>query len=353
MSNSFAAWRRPVLIALLALALAPATWIRHELPDPDYGAPVIFARLGVPVPMAGEVEVLRAWKATSNSDHFGGYSALVATGEGQLIAASDRGRIMQLSLPGNGSPAARLSYLPGLIKARKQLFDIESMTRDPASGQVWLGYEGINTVERRDSRLENARRVRPLQMQDWPDNKGAEAMVRLADGRFILLAEGSTGRARQTFRGLLFASDPVEDPHQIRAAKEFGFQAPSGYRPVDMAQIPDGRVLILVRRMHWQVMPRFTAKLVLADPAAIVPGRTWSGRVIAEFAPPLPSDNYEGLALWPRADGTLDLWLISDDNRTGFQSTYLLEMRWNPQTGAPRATDGPPNEKARSRGRAP
>ena len=37
--------------------------------------------------------------------------------------------------------------------------------------------------------------------------------------------------------------------------------------------------------------------------------------------------------MWPRPDGLLDLWLVSDDNRDSFQNTYLLEMRWNPAGG--------------------
>lgn len=328
-------WRL-ILAVLIALALAPVTWIRDELPAPNFDAPVNFTALDVPERTVGEVEILRAWKAVSNSDHFGGYSAMIATGPQRLIAASDRGRIMRLSLPERGPPAARLSYLSGKIEPQKHLTDVESMSRDPATGRIWLGYEGINAIERRDSRMENSQRVRPPQMRDWSSNKGAEAMARLDDGRFIVLAEGSAGWGRQEFAGLLFASDPVGDRARTLRAAEFSFEPPAGYRPVDMVQIPDGRVLILVRRVHWQIMPRFTAKLVLADPAAIVPGGTWAGRIIAEFAPPNPSDNYEGLALWPRPDGALDLWLISDNNRNGFQTTYLLEMRWDPAIGDPK-----------------
>lgn len=328
-------WRL-ILTLLIALALAPVTWIRNELPAPDFSAPVIFTRLDLPIRVIGEVEILRGWKAVSSNDHFGGFSALVVTGPQLLIAASDRGRIMRLSLDEQGLPAARLSYLSGEIQPQKHLIDVESMTRDPATGRIWIGYEGINAIERRDGALENPQRVRPLQMRDWASNKGAEAMARLADGRFIVLAEGSPGWLGQEFAGLLFASDPVDKSGEIMPALEFRFEPPEGYRPVDMVQIPDGRVLILTRRVHWQVMPRFTAKLVLADPAAIDRDNAWSGRVIADFVPPIPSDNYEGLALWPRPDGALALWLISDDNRNGFQSTYLLEMRWDPRASEPR-----------------
>ncbi len=319
-----------MLIILVMLALAPVTWIRAELPAVNLDGPVNFMRLTMPQPMAGEVQLLGGWKLASQNDHFGGYSALLALDGQHLIAASDRGRTMRLTLRKKGPPIAQMNYLSGKVQLEKRLTDVESITRDPASGRVWVGYEEVNAIERLDSDLKQSISVRPAQMRGWSRNKGAEAMVRLADGRFVLLAEGTQGWFNKDFPGLLFPSDPVAGV----SAEEFYFAPPEGYRPVDMVQIPDGRVLVLVRTIHWQIMPRFTAKLVLADPSAIVPGGTWSGRVVAEFAPPIPSDNFEGLAMWPRDDGLLDLWMISDDNRAGFQSTYLLKMRWDPRSGA-------------------
>lgn len=322
-------WRL-ILIVLVTLALAPVTWIRAELPPPNLDAPVTFTRLTMPQSMAGEVQLLGGWKLASTNGHFGGYSALLTTDGQHLIAASDRGRIMRLALRKTKPPHAQMSYLSGNIQPDKRLIDVESMTRDPATGRVWVGYEGVNAVERLNSDLDQPVRVRPAQMREWSANSGPEAMTRLADGRFILLAEGLRGWSGKDFPGLLFPSDPVGGA----IAEEFRFDPPEGYRPVDMVQIPDSRVLVLVRKVHWEIMPRFTAKLVLADPAGIVAGQTWRGRVIAEFAPPIPSDNFEGLAMWPRDDGLLDLWMISDDNRAGFQTTYLLEMRWDPKSGA-------------------
>ncbi len=322
-------WRL-ILIILVTLALAPVTWIRAELPPPDLNPPVNFIRLAMPQLKAGEVQLIGGWKLVSTNDHFGGYSALIALDDQHLIAVSDRRRIMRLALRKTGPPVVQMDYLSGKVQPEKRLTDVEAITRDPVSGRFWIGYEQVNAIERLDSDLNQSVSVRPDQMQEWSANKGAEAMTRLADGRFILLAEGSQGWFKKDFPGLLFPSDPVAGV----TAEEFRFAPPEGYRPVDMVEIPGGNVLILVRKVHWKIMPRFTAKLVLADPAAIVPDGTWSGRVIAEFAPPIPSDNFEGLAVWPRDDGLLDLWMISDDNRAGFQSTYLLKMRWDPQSRA-------------------
>lgn len=228
--------------------------------------------------------MLAGWRMVSGNDHFGGYSALVALDKQHLFAASDRGRIMRLDISGDAPRVQKMDYLAGTVQPGNRLIDVESMTRDPATGRFWVAYEGINAVERLNPELQQPERTRPQQMKGWPANKGAEALARLNDGRFIVMAEGSGGVGKETSAGLLFPSDPLSK----EAAEEFQFSPPADHRPVDMAQIPDGRVLILVRRVHWEFMPRFTVKLMVADPAEIVAGKIWSGRIIAEFAPPHP-----------------------------------------------------------------
>ena len=64
--------------------------------------------------------------------------------------------------------------------------------------------------------------------------------------------------------------------------------------------------------------------------AAIRQGKAWKGTVIATLEPPLPSDNFEGLAVAPQADGSAVVWVISDDNQISFQRTILLKLRWKP-----------------------
>jgi len=324
---------RLILIAAVALGLAPGTWLRSPARLVDHQAPVIFTPLALPQINAGEAALLRGWRMTSANEHFGGFSALAAIDGQTLVSASDRGRILHLSLGDPATPAARMERLGDKAQPDKRLTDVESMAFDPVSGTFWIGYEGVNAIERLDRNFGAAQRVQPPQMRNWPANKGAEAMARLNDGRFIVLAEGNPGWNwdEREFPGLLFPADPLG----AREALSFRFSAPPGYRPVDMVQIPDGRMVILLRKLHWQLPPRFSIKLVVADLDGIKPGGLWHGRQIAAIKPPLPSDNYEGLAMWPRADGSLNLWIISDDNGAAFQNTYLLQMRWDPRLDKP------------------
>ena len=69
-------------------------------------------------------------------------------------------------------------------------------------------------------------------MRDWGWNTGPEAMVRLADGRFIVVREGFFG---ERHAGLLFAGDPLAVK---QAPRHFVLAGPPGFRPTDMAQLP-------------------------------------------------------------------------------------------------------------------
>jgi hypothetical protein len=68
--------------------------------------------------------------------------------------------------------------------------------------------------------------------------------------------------------------------------------------------------------------------LVVADSAAIRPGRPWQGREIARVAAPGLVDNFEGIAARADPRGGYTLWMVSDDNRMVWQETLLLRMHW-------------------------
>jgi len=107
-----------------------------------------------------------------------------------------------------------------------------------------------------------------------------------------------------------------------------------------LAQLPDGRALILLRMVAWGIPPGFAGKLMLADPATIRAGEAWRAEPLADLVAPLPSDNFEGLAVEPDGRGGTVLWLISDDNDSIVQRTLLLRLDW------------PANAKARGNLRA-
>ena len=303
--------RRPTRLILLfatALGLAPGTFVRETPPAPDYTSPVTVEKLSVPPLRTGPLVRGSAWVMHSKNDHFGGYSALVDRRDGTFLAANDAGRLMRLPRPDRSKAAPTLDGFIDFARVDKVHVDIESMTNDPNTGQVWIGLEWAQAIIRFGPRLQKQAEVRPAAMRDWGANSGPESLVRLKDGRFVVIEEEAMDGGRH--RALLFASDPT------RGGKPtpFVFHGAEDYRPSDATRLPDGRILVVLRKVHFALPLRFSIRLVTADPANIRPGGVLRSAFLAEIDEPVPTDNYEGATVTLEANGDWAIWLISDDN---------------------------------------
>lgn len=314
---------RLFLIALVALGLAPGTWLRSDPAPTAFHAPIRIERLDTPAMRLGPFTLAGAWHITSPGGRSGGYSALIANSPDSLVAASDTGRLMIVELERGAPVAARLKRL-GQRGVDKVRVDIESLTRDPASGTVWAGYEDRNAIQRLDRNFDQEAIANPPAMRGWGSNTGPEAMARLPDGRFLVIEERERGGLH---RALLFPGDPTLGTEPV----EFRTEVIEGFFPVDATAMAGGRVLVLLRRIAWGMPPRFEGAIMAFDPERIAPGEVWRGRLLARLEPPLPMDNFEGMALTREADGARYLWLISDDNMMRYQRTLLLKLRWEPE----------------------
>lgn len=257
---------------------------------------------------------------------FGGFSAMQVSGD-RFLLVGDGGTVVRFRMTDfrlSETSFGDVVLGPGTGQFKPER-DVESLTSDPATGRIWLGFERENAIWRYDASLARAERaVRPAAMREWSSNGGPESMVRLRNGRFIAISEttrpkgplAKTGRA-----GLVFAGDPTEAPD-----RGFGFTylPPAGYDPSDMAELPDGRLLVLNRRFALPAL--FTAKITLVDPRAIRPGAAVRGREIAHFESPLLHDNFEALAV-TREGGDTILWMASDDNQEFWEQSLLLKFR--------------------------
>ncbi|GAA4642341.1 esterase-like activity of phytase family protein [Pontixanthobacter gangjinensis] len=317
--------RKLLLLAFVAACLTPGTWVRSPVPRWSHSQDLSVTKLDAEQTAFGELQFRGAWQLDSQNTGFGGYSALLGHRDDRLFAASDSGGVLQFPKPGAAGDV-QIRRFAGRGARRKNLIDIESLTRDPSSGQIWAGYEGTNSIERLNADLTGAKAVRPAAMSGWRSNAGPEAMVRLADGRFIVLSEGPRRWLGDAYPALLFPADPVSGAMPL----QFVFESAGGFAPVDMVQIPDGRVLVLVRDFSLGLPPTFAVKLVLVDPAEIANNAAWAGRILGEINTSDLQDNYEGMIVEPGPEGMLDIWLISDDNNATFQRTLLLNLRWDP-----------------------
>lgn len=325
--------RRNIALLVLLIGVACTTWLRSErwlvpvnrtlrfIPLKLPPRPVLAQHLGV-------FELEGAWHMTLGNYKFGGYSALLALPDGRLQAISDFGGFLTFRPPGSAPYTARYGTLLSDPRNDKRAVDSESATRDPRTGTIWLGLEFLNGFLRLGPDWRETGRSQPPAMAHWGNNSGPEAIVRLADGRFVALSEG----AREWFRphrhdGVVFPGDPVVAPGK---GQGFTFDGPAAFDPVDMAQLPDGRVLVLMRTLIWPLPERFAGRLAIGDAAQIRAGRTWKVTEVARLASTLPVDNFEGMAVTPRADGKLIVWLISDDNQTQLQRTLLWKLVVDP-----------------------
>ncbi|WP_054531393.1 esterase-like activity of phytase family protein [Erythrobacter sp. SG61-1L] len=325
--------RRPgriVLAVLLALGLAPGIVWRSAPPVPDSSQRIAYVRLPIPEGDAARIGgpdspvMTGAWRIESPNSRFGSYSALLADGKDGFLAFSDQGGFLRAPFPGQRGQVKIGRALPGAGHF-KQMQDIESATSDPAGDYIWLGLEGRNAIIRVKRDLSGAQTVRPLQMKLWPENGGPESLLRLSDGRFLTLAESPYSWSTGGSPALLFPGDPLKGEEGL----EFRFSPPEGYLPTDIKQLPDGRVLILMRGIGL-FPPRFTAKLALADLADIREGEPWPWQEVGTIDRPFPLDNYEGLVVaGGKAGAPLTLWIISDDNGGEMlQHTLLLRLSW-------------------------
>lgn len=318
-------WLRLAPLALLALLVGPGTWWRDQPLPP--GAPAVLSvtplEMNQPEHWPAGLTLAGAWQIASRHGGFGGYSALLVLPGGRLAAYSDRRDMLEFPMPGGAAGPVRLRAVPQDPAARYMQADFESATRDPRTGRRWLGVEGANAIRRLDRQGQPDGFVRPPQMRHWPGNQGPESLARLPDGRFIVLAEGSPGSEPPTSAGVLFSADPVAGAQAVR----FRFPRQGRYRPTDMAALPDGRVIILQRQIA-PGLPPFGAMLAIADPDRIRPGGLWDWQVLAPLSPPMPRENYEGLAVTPAPGGGHDIWIISDDNKASLQRTLLLKLHW-------------------------
>nr|WP_295375296.1 esterase-like activity of phytase family protein [uncultured Sphingosinicella sp.] len=310
-------------VPLLATFAPASLYVQAERPrTPVLWAEPIALREGAPESRrVGALRMMEGWWLRSNHPWFGGVSAVNVV-DRKVLALSDGGVLMRFDMPHKAAriplSLSRLADAPGPNKKQR---DTEAMVID--GGRAWVAFERVNAVFRyRLADWRSDASSRPQAMRRWSANRGSEAMVRLRDGRFLIFSEGfSVGEGLTEV--LLFNGDPAAGAKAVRLA----YRPPEGYLITDAAQLPDGRLLFLNRRLS--IFDGILAKLTVAEKPELREGAVLSGREIAHFQPPVTTDNYEALSI-AEENGRTILWIASDDNFMGIQRTLLLKFALNP-----------------------
>ena len=313
--------KRRIAAALLAATAVYSVWLRAE-PETARTAVVTVTPATVPERTQGGFTVTGLWRLTARTDAFGGYSAMLLAPD-SIRLFSDKGFLLTLPRPGARTQQVRGGITP-FGNREIGLRDIESATADPATGRFWVGYEHRHTIARYGADGAALGELYPDYTQGWYANGGLEGIVRLADGRFIALKESGG-------RGFLYAGDPLAGAPPL----PFAVAPPGGFSITDVAQMPDGRVLLVLRRLGLHLPPLETM-LAIADPALIDPGTPWRITPLVRIEDLLPRDNYEAVAVEPGAGGRLTVWVASDDNQSALQQNVLARLAFTtpPRIGA-------------------
>lgn len=313
--------RRLLFAALIFLALGPVPGAAVRFAADDFtqaaaARPLVFAP-----ETAGPMRFVRGWHLVSPHSRFGGFSALARTGPGAFLLIGDNGYRTRLTLAAGGAVShVRIGALPTPDgrPPRKTMVDAEAMVLDADSGKSWIALEGINQIWRLGADMATIESHRKLPKPRWPANSGPEAMARLADGRTVVFSEDADDDPRGR-EALIYAGDPAAPgPAPIR----FFYDSDGRGLVSDAAPLPDGRILLVHRRLGFD--PVFTTIVAIVDPADIAKDAVVHARTIGRVPAPL-AENYEGAAVSIERGRTW-LWLVADDNFNVWQRSLLLQF---------------------------
>ncbi|MFT4090531.1 MAG: esterase-like activity of phytase family protein [Asticcacaulis sp.] len=285
----------------------------------DAPATVRFEAIDIPEPKAGARASLRAAYvlASEGTPHFVGLSDLLISGQAndlRIEAISDFGDHVAFDLKPDGPVALEIGTLKdAALKpfGNKTLSDAEDMAYDAATGDYYVSFEGNHRVMRYADGLAGPGETLPLSgLPTFPSNQGLEALT-IHDGHLIVGAEtGGFWRCGLT--------DYV--CRQLKGPTTPGM----GYAVVSLAPLGDtGDILALYRYYTPWTGARSVLRRLEVDGDALRLKET-----ILSVKPPLPHDNYEGVAA-VKTDTGYDLYLLSDPIGEG-NPTRLLIFEWAP-----------------------
>ncbi|WP_409768114.1 esterase-like activity of phytase family protein [Ferrovibrio sp.] len=278
----------------------------------------------------GRLRYLGGLVLAAEGDVFGGYSGIAVDFDGGgLWAISDLGHWLRLDFARDaaGLPVdvMQARHLPladarGQPVTRKSLSDAEALRRLP-DGSWLVGFERAHRFWTYAEPGGPAQYTLPVPpgFETQPDNGGAEAVAVWPNGDLLVLSEEKESGPGHTSVWL------HQGGMQGGAWSDLSWPVRDGFKPTDAVALPDGDVLVLERYFTPLTGPK--ARISRVTMASIRPDAVLQPETLAEWARPYSVDNMEALDMRRADDGSLWLYVMSDDNRNSLQRTLLMVFR--------------------------
>ena len=305
---------------LMLSAVTAAYWPIRALPSqhrlPKAIVPLQIRMVELPS-VQPPLRLVGAWDLEVDDGRFGGVSAL-AIDRGRFLAVTDRGAAVRFDFPTTAKPLAELVDLragPGSF-GKKWTRDAESLAPDQRGRGWWVGYEQNHSLWLYSADFDRALATVDLKLENWRNNRGAEGLLTENDD---LLVTAENGRD-----AVRVATESIER-----------FALNAGADVAEAARAPDGSSWLLLRWKGLSGIEQTIAPLFRTKGGYRV-GPGW----------PVPKgmfDNFEGMAIEPRPDGSWRFWLISDDGHRIMARTLMVALDYWPagHSKGPATSAGP------------
>ncbi len=297
--------------------------------------PIVVDRKNASRRRFGALTLVAAYELETHAPHFGGLSSLsVAPATGRMTFLSDRAHWFSAVLH-QDSKTGKLVGLsawrsgPVIGTEAKPLVGKEGDSEgiEAHGGALYLSLEQRHRILRYDAGLTKTptRVWTPAALAKAPSNGGLEAITVLPDGRLVLLCEEYRD-PRGDLRGWIVTPDK-------KRAEPFSLIPSDGFRPTDLATLPNGDVLLLERA--FSILRGIRGRLRYIPAEAFKTGARLAPKEILRLDSHLVVDNFEGLAVQRHAgSGRLLIYLVSDDNFSRLQRTLLYQFAFDPPVKA-------------------
>jgi hypothetical protein len=316
-----------LLLAGVALALAGCAPSVADAPMADQWIAIDLAAepVDLGVEQIGRLRFRGGLALSAPQEIFGGLSGLEVMDDGRLIAVSDNADWLEAQIVLNeagalvGVSGARMAFMRderGAPFASKRAGDAEDVAQ-LADGRFAVAFEQTQNIRIYDLNRDGPFGAAVLGprldgAQHLPRNASLEAITSNGFGVLLVGAEGGGGPT-PLWRAAIARAD--EAPIAAR------YSPARGYSLTGLDRLPEGGFVALERFYAPIIGPRARLTRFATTPSdgeSVV-----ETEELARLGPPLPLDNFEGVAAVRMADGATRLYIISDNNFSTRQRTLL------------------------------